>query len=63
MRPGNDTAPAFAHRLPPRRTPTPTPDLIAPVKAWADAINKGDVDAALALITEDSVVVWMLYVW
>ena len=33
--------------------PTPTPDLIAPVKAWADAINKGDVDAALALITED----------
>ena len=34
--------------------PTPTPDLIAPVKAWADAINKGDVDAALALITEDA---------
>jgi ketosteroid isomerase-like protein len=33
--------------------PTPTPDLIAPVKAWADAINKGDVDAALALIAED----------
>ena len=46
-------APAVAP--PPSPTPappTPTPDLIAPVKAWVDAINKGDVDAALALITE-----------
>ena len=43
--------------VPPTATPippTPTPDLIAPVKAWADAINRGDVDAALALITEDA---------
>ena len=33
--------------------PTPTPDPAAPVQAWADAINRGDVDAALALFTDD----------
>ena len=33
--------------------PTPTPDPAAPVQAWADAINSGDVDAALALFTDN----------
>ena len=33
--------------------PTPTPDPAAPVKAWVDAMNSGDVDAALALFTDD----------
>lgn len=33
-------------------SPTPTPDPAAPVKAWVDAINRGDVDAALALFTD-----------
>jgi ketosteroid isomerase-like protein len=51
--PSSTSAPPTA--VPPAPAlPTPTPDLIAPVKAWADAINKGDVDAALALITEDA---------
>ena len=33
--------------------PTPPPDPVATVKAWVDAINKGDVDAAIALMTDD----------
>jgi hypothetical protein len=37
--------------------PTPTPDLAAPAKAWADAMNKGDVDAALAVLADD--VTWL----
>jgi len=42
--------------MPPTATPippTPTPDPTAPVKAWVDAMNSGDVDAALALFTDD----------
>ena len=30
-----------------------TADLTAPVQAWVDALNSGDVDAALALFTDD----------
>jgi ketosteroid isomerase-like protein len=33
--------------------PTPPPDPVATVKAWIDALNKGDVDAAVALLTDD----------
>ena len=33
--------------------PTPPPDPVATVKAWIDAINRGDVDAAVALLTDD----------
>ena len=33
--------------------PTPTPDPAAPVQAWVDAMNSGDVDAALAPFTDD----------
>jgi ketosteroid isomerase-like protein len=33
--------------------PTPATDLVAPVKAWVDAINKGDVEAALAPFTDN----------
>jgi ketosteroid isomerase-like protein len=33
--------------------PTPAADLVAPVKAWADALNNGDVDAALSLFTDN----------
>jgi ketosteroid isomerase-like protein len=33
--------------------PTPA-DPVAPVKAWVDAMNNGDVDAALALFTDDA---------
>ena len=33
--------------------PTPTPDPAAPVKAWVDAMNSGDVDAMLALFADD----------
>ena len=33
--------------------PTAPPDPATPVKAWVDAINSGDVDAALALFTDD----------
>jgi hypothetical protein len=32
--------------------PTPAADLVVPVKAWADALNKGDVDAALAPLAD-----------
>ncbi len=32
--------------------PTPALDAVAPVKAWVEAINRGDVDAALALFTD-----------
>jgi ketosteroid isomerase-like protein len=39
--------------------PTPAPDLTAPVKAWVEAINKGDMDAALALFTDDATQVGM----
>jgi SnoaL-like domain len=46
--------------LMPAPTPTAVPppptaalDLDAPLKAWADAINKGDVDAALGLLADD----------
>ena len=42
--------------VPPSPTPvppTPAPDLTAPVKAWVDTLNSGDVDAALALFTDD----------
>ena len=34
--------------------PTAAPDLIAPVKAWVEAINKGDVDAALELLADNA---------
>jgi len=33
---------------------TPTRDPAAPVKAWVDAMNKGDVDSALALLADDA---------
>ena len=33
--------------------PTPTPDPAAPVQAWVDALNSGDVDAALAFFTDN----------
>ena len=33
--------------------PTPTPNPAAPVQAWVDALNSGDVDATLALFTND----------
>ena len=34
--------------------PTAAPDLVAPVEAWVDAINKGDVDAALELLADNA---------
>jgi hypothetical protein len=34
--------------------PTAAPDLVAPVEAWVDAINKGDVDAALDLLADNA---------
>jgi 7,8-dihydropterin-6-yl-methyl-4-(beta-D-ribofuranosyl)aminobenzene 5'-phosphate synthase len=34
--------------------PSPTPDPAAPVHAWADALNSGDVDTMLALFTDDA---------
>jgi ketosteroid isomerase-like protein len=34
--------------------PTPTADLVAPVEAWVDAINKGDVDAALGYLADNA---------
>ena len=37
--------------------PTPAADLIAPVKAYVAALNAGDVDGALALLTDD--VTWV----
>ena len=43
----------LCHRPPRRIPPTPTPDPAAPVQAWVDALNSGDVDAALALFTDD----------
>jgi hypothetical protein len=33
--------------------PTPAAELVAPVKAYVDALNAGDVDTALALFSED----------
>jgi putative intracellular protease/amidase len=33
--------------------PSPTPDPAAPVQAWVDALNSGDVDAALVPFTDD----------
>ena len=33
--------------------PTPAPDPAAPVQAWVDAINNGDAEAALALVSDD----------
>ena len=33
--------------------PSPTPDPAAPVQAWVDALNSGDVDAALAPFADD----------
>ena len=45
-----------ATAVPPTSTPvppTPTPDPAAPVKAWVDAINNGDAEAALALVSDD----------
>lgn len=41
-------APPTATPLP----PAPAVDAVAPVKAWVEAINRGDVDAALALFTD-----------
>ena len=34
-------------------TTHPDPDPAAPVQAWVDALNSGDVDAALALFADD----------
>ena len=48
--------PPTATPIPPTPTPvppTPMPDPAALVKAWVDALNSGDVDAALALFTDD----------
>lgn len=43
--------------VPPEPTPTPVPpaapDLLAVVQAWADAIDRDDVDAALSYFTDD----------
>jgi len=36
-----------------KAAPTPAADLVAPVKAWADALNKGDVEAALAPMADN----------
>jgi putative intracellular protease/amidase len=47
--PAPTAAPPSATPIP----PTPTPDPAAPVRAWVDALNSGDVDAALALFTDD----------
>ena len=46
---------SFCKRAPGQTcTPTPrTPDLAAPVQAWVDALNSGDVDATLALFADD----------
>jgi CubicO group peptidase (beta-lactamase class C family) len=41
---------------PPADTPVPptaAPDPVAVVQAWVEAINNGDIDAALALMTDD----------
>jgi ketosteroid isomerase-like protein len=37
-----------------KAAPTPATDLVAPVKAWADAMNAGDLDAAVALFADDA---------
>ena len=47
--PAPTAAPPTATPIP----PTPTPDPAAPVKAWVDAINSGDAEAALALVSDD----------
>ena len=40
--------------VPPTATPpTPAADLIAPAKAYLAALNAGDVDGVLALVTDD----------
>jgi ketosteroid isomerase-like protein len=36
------------------KAPPSAADLVAPVKAWVDAINKGDVDAALELLADNA---------
>jgi 7,8-dihydropterin-6-yl-methyl-4-(beta-D-ribofuranosyl)aminobenzene 5'-phosphate synthase len=51
--PPTAASPTTAPPTPVPPTPTLAPDLIAPVKAWADGMNKGDLDAALAPFIDD----------
>jgi hypothetical protein len=46
-------APAATLAPPTPVPPTPAADLVAPLKAWVDGMNKGDVDVALAPLADD----------